>query len=79
MNKRKLWSYGYTELAELLNTTEDNVRQMMCRGDFHPAFLKSVCLYFAGRLLLEMANSKNLPENTETPLDGNVDSPTISA
>lgn len=38
----KLWAYGYADLAILLGTSEEAVRQRVCRGDFDPGDLISV-------------------------------------
>lgn len=47
-SRRKRWTYGYTELADLFGLTEDGVRQAVARKILDPASLESVCCFWAG-------------------------------
>jgi len=47
-SRRKRWTYGYTELADLFGLTEDGVRQAVARKILDPSSLESVCCFWAG-------------------------------
>jgi len=44
---RRTWSFGYPELAALLDMSEDAVRQAVTRGALNPGSLASVCSFWA--------------------------------
>jgi len=44
--RRSRWSYGYRELADLFDLSEDGTRQSASRGLFNPASLDSVTSYW---------------------------------
>lgn len=46
--KRLEWTYGYRELADLFELTEDGVRQAVARDVLDPSSLESVCCFWAG-------------------------------
>jgi hypothetical protein len=43
----RVWGYGYAQLAELLGTSEDAVRQQASRGVLDPSKLESICARWA--------------------------------
>lgn len=48
-SRRHRWSYGYRELANLFDVSEDGVRQAVSRGLFDPASLSSLVNFWRRR------------------------------
>lgn len=46
-SRRKRWTYDYAKLATALETSEDNVRQLVSRGAFDPGSLESICHFLS--------------------------------
>lgn len=47
--RRRSWSFGYAELAALLDMSEEAVRQVVVRGVLDPSSLASICSLWALR------------------------------
>jgi hypothetical protein len=42
----RIWGFGYADFAELLGTTPESARQLVLKGKFNPADLRSICEFW---------------------------------